>query len=259
MPFTPLLTNRFNHLPRNRLDPYDTIKVGREIAMSTPAQILANRTNAQNSTGPRSPEGKVAVSQNARSHGLTGSFSVLAHEDRAEFDSLLNEYQAEFHPQSAHETFLVEQMAQSRWTLARARRLEAHVLDQLAGAPAADDPDARIAAQIVGHAASPFNTVQRYIRADDRAYFRAHRDLTRAREKTSQNKANADDALFAELLRPVSYIPKTAPPPVDPPAPKPEPLKAASATAACEPLATANPPKAPATWMTSIGARSASA
>ncbi len=39
--------------------------------MSTQAQILANRRNAQNSTGPRTPQGKAAVSQNAVKHGLT--------------------------------------------------------------------------------------------------------------------------------------------------------------------------------------------
>ena len=33
--------------------------------MATAAQIQANRANAQNSTGPRTPEGKARVSQNA--------------------------------------------------------------------------------------------------------------------------------------------------------------------------------------------------
>jgi len=39
--------------------------------MSTEAQILANRRNAQKSTGPRTRGGKAAVSQNAVKHGLT--------------------------------------------------------------------------------------------------------------------------------------------------------------------------------------------
>ena len=34
--------------------------------MATEAQIEANRANAQKSTGPRTPEGKAAVAQNAQ-------------------------------------------------------------------------------------------------------------------------------------------------------------------------------------------------
>jgi hypothetical protein len=38
--------------------------------MATQAQILANRRNAQKSTGPRTEKGKAVVSQNAVKHGL---------------------------------------------------------------------------------------------------------------------------------------------------------------------------------------------
>ena len=38
--------------------------------MSTEAQNHTNRLNSQKSTGPRTSEGKAAVSQNAVKHGL---------------------------------------------------------------------------------------------------------------------------------------------------------------------------------------------
>ena len=39
--------------------------------MATEAQILPNPRNAQKSTGPRTPEGRVAISQNAVKHALS--------------------------------------------------------------------------------------------------------------------------------------------------------------------------------------------
>lgn len=50
--------------------------------MTSPAQIHANRQNARRSTGPRTPLGRQASSQNARRHGLTASpppDAILAH------------------------------------------------------------------------------------------------------------------------------------------------------------------------------------
>ena len=145
--------------------------------MTESARTRANQQNAKKSTGPRTAAGKAAVAQNARQHGLSGSFSILAHEDGTEFQALLDQYRAEFKPASADENFLVEQMAQSRWTLARARHLETHMLDQLASQPPQpDNPDARIAAEFLARSGSSPATVQRYATAAERSYFRARRE-----------------------------------------------------------------------------------
>jgi signal transduction histidine kinase len=159
--------------------------------MQNSARTRANRENAKKSTGPRTAAGKTAVAVNARQHGLSGSFNILAHEDRVEFHALLDQYRAEFKPRSADEGFLVEQMAQSRWTLARARRIESHLLDQLAGAPLkANEPDARIAAELIARSGAALATVQRYATTAERAYFRARRELLQARSSELRNKAN---------------------------------------------------------------------
>ena len=39
--------------------------------MASPAQIHANQVNAQNSTGPKTAEGKARASRNNLRHGLT--------------------------------------------------------------------------------------------------------------------------------------------------------------------------------------------
>ena len=58
--------------------------------MSTINQIRANQANAQNSTGPSTPEGKAKVSQNRRTHGLTGGHVILPTESTDDYAALLD-------------------------------------------------------------------------------------------------------------------------------------------------------------------------
>jgi hypothetical protein len=125
--------------------------------MATSAQITANQHNASLSTGPKTPEGKAAAARNATKHGLSGAFTVLPHEDQDEFDILLACLRDEFKPAGEHESFLVEQMAQSRWRLARAGRLETAMLDQMLKGYTPADDDQRIAANLLQ---SPHRTAE---------------------------------------------------------------------------------------------------
>jgi hypothetical protein len=63
--------------------------------MKTLARTQANRSNALESTGPRTPAGKAIVARNAIKHGLLSREVVLMMEDRAAFRALatgLREY-----------------------------------------------------------------------------------------------------------------------------------------------------------------------
>ena len=111
--------------------------------MPTAAQLAANRANAQLSTGPRSPEGKQTAAANSTRHGLSGAFTLLPHENAADYSKLHDAYTAEFSPASVHEEFLVKQMAQARWRLGRARRLETLLRADYAS-PAPANPDSAI-------------------------------------------------------------------------------------------------------------------
>jgi hypothetical protein len=71
--------------------------------------------------------------------GLSGALTVLRHEDQDEFDVLLARFREEFAPANQHGSFLVEQMAQSRWRLSRAGRLETAILDRMIGSELDDD------------------------------------------------------------------------------------------------------------------------
>jgi hypothetical protein len=180
--------------------------------MSNSARTRANRKNAQHSTGPRTDSGKAAVSQNARRHGLSGAFSLLPHEDRDEFQKLIADYRLEFKPVSSDETLLIQQMAQSRWTLARARRIEAHLLNLLMGVELpAGDPDARIAIQLDQKSGAALATIQRYATTAEGTYHRARRTLQQARSRELRNKAMELQIWLKEQFKTPSLAPPRNP------------------------------------------------
>jgi hypothetical protein len=98
--------------------------------MATPRQIEANRRNAQKSTGPKTPEGKQAVSLNSLRHGLRAATVVLPREDAAEFQRLCDDLEAEWRPQTRTEQIYLEQMAVAYWKLRRHERCEMQLLSQ---------------------------------------------------------------------------------------------------------------------------------
>ncbi len=83
-----------------------------------------NRANAQLSSGPRTPEGKLASSRNSTKHGLASGQLIIPGEDRATFEALLHNLLDEHHPATPTEELLVTRMAQSHWLTQRAIRFQ---------------------------------------------------------------------------------------------------------------------------------------
>ena len=99
--------------------------------MSTEAQILANRLNAQKSTGPRTAEGKAAVSQNAVKHGLLAEQDVINSESQADFELYRQQILDELSPVSPMESILAERIVTLSWRLKRAGRFQNQAIDAL--------------------------------------------------------------------------------------------------------------------------------
>ena len=74
--------------------------------MTTLLQAEANRRNAQHSTGPRTPEGKAASSQNHFKHGLYSKQLIIAGENSADLDALKADLIAEHKPATTTEALL---------------------------------------------------------------------------------------------------------------------------------------------------------
>jgi hypothetical protein len=98
--------------------------------MSTPAQIEANRLNAQASTGPTSPEGKAKSSLNALSHGFYSKHLLLPDEDPAELELLRSSLIESYIPEDGAELLLVERVISSQWKLQRLNKLEAATIQR---------------------------------------------------------------------------------------------------------------------------------
>jgi hypothetical protein len=133
------------------------------------AQIAANRENATHSTGPTSEIGKAIVSQNRTVHGLNynpETFRVLACEDQAKYDALLQALRDEHKPTETTETLLVTSMAQHRWLLQRANRLQETCFSQ----ETAEITDQKL-----------FSLYLRYATAHERAFHKCLTDLLKLR------------------------------------------------------------------------------
>ena len=108
--------------------------------MATPAQIQANRRNAQKSTGPCSVEGKAAVRFNALRHGVDAESLVIPGEDPAALADLFSDYREQFHPVGPLETALVETIVRADWCQRRYARVEAEVIKSLMAAAEGEVP-----------------------------------------------------------------------------------------------------------------------
>jgi hypothetical protein len=92
--------------------------------MISEKQLEANRRNAQQSTGPKTIEGKSRSSRNNLRHGLTGQVTVMPNEDREVHDTFCNELIEGFQPETPIEQQLAQSIAEDSWRLNRARAIE---------------------------------------------------------------------------------------------------------------------------------------
>jgi len=99
--------------------------------MTSQAQINANRLNSQKSTGPRTDEGKRAVSQNAVTHGLFAHDAVIKCEDPAEYELHREALLDELNPVGAIESMLAERIVSLSWRLQRVERMQNQATDCL--------------------------------------------------------------------------------------------------------------------------------
>jgi hypothetical protein len=92
--------------------------------MSSIAQILANRQNAERSTGPVTAEGRARVSKNATKLGLFSVANFVSPEEQDIFKEFETGYMAELSPTTPLEQTLSREIIQAAWRLRRCASLE---------------------------------------------------------------------------------------------------------------------------------------
>ena len=78
-----------------------------------------NWANAQQSTGPKTPEGKQHSSLNALRHGLTGQIVVMPNEDLAAYQQYVKSLIDDLQPVGAIEAILIQALADCSWRMSR--------------------------------------------------------------------------------------------------------------------------------------------
>ena len=82
-------------------------------------QLVANRANAQKSTGPKTDEGKAVASQNAVKHGLYAKDIIIKSphykEDEVEYQLLYQSLYEELRPETTFQEYLVRKIANCLW------------------------------------------------------------------------------------------------------------------------------------------------
>jgi len=87
----------------------------------------ADRAHPNASTGPRSAEGKARSSMNALKSGIYSKSLIIPGEDRAQLDTLLEEYSQRYRPAVPEQRDLVDILIRSTWTLRRLAIAEAQI------------------------------------------------------------------------------------------------------------------------------------
>ena len=180
--------------------------------MASPAQIAANRANAQRSTGPRSVAGKNITRQNATTHGLCRHITLLDDDDPSEAQALLAELMAEHQPQGPTEEIIVFKMAENFFLNKRASHyLAIHTMYNEGRDADEEDETKQIALYL------------RYYTTTDRAFNKNLFDLRKLQKERREQQAKSGIGSVSQNVEappaPAQNSVAAAPPTAEKPAP----------------------------------------
>jgi hypothetical protein len=172
--------------------------------MASPAQILANRENARQSSGPKTDTGKQTSSRNAIRHGLTSTQIVIPGEDQSAYEELLRGMHQSYAPANEAERVLVDQIAANAWRLMRAQRVETAFFAKLT--EGAEDPSAALAAAFLDRP-KEMARIHRYVASAQSAYYKAITQLSKLqKERVVIEEATLESLPYLSSHNPVGFV-----------------------------------------------------
>ena len=151
--------------------------------MATAVQVLANRENAQLSTGPTSEEGKAKAAQNAVRHHLTARGLIVPlgmEDDFALLEAGLLEH---LMPLGDLQNLLFKRILECAWNVERCRRAEGDLF-----APAEDKGIAPLLDQ---NEDPRYARIQKYARQNENSMLKLMRELGRLSDRSPIPRRNA--------------------------------------------------------------------
>jgi hypothetical protein len=178
--------------------------------MATIAQINAAVSNAQHSTGPRTPQGKAVSSRNALKLVLFAQAEILPGEDPEALAQLARDFEAAYEPEGPVEIMLVNDLVRAIWLERRYARIEAEVINIRYAALSPEDRANALGA-IFLHDAEGANVLQKIERRRAAARRQAERARKQIEEHISRNLAlepqpDPDPAPAGVIPNPVTAI-----------------------------------------------------
>src|SRR6516165_4264030 len=98
--------------------------------MTSERRIKANRRNAQNSTGPRTPAGKARVALNGMKHGLLSREALVPGEREADLVAFGKRLRGQLAPLGELEILLTDRVVSCGWRLRRLIQVESRLFGE---------------------------------------------------------------------------------------------------------------------------------
>ena len=95
--------------------------------MATESQIAANRQNAENSTGPRTEEGKARASRNAVTFGIYSAADFVRPDETHTYQLFCQHFKKDLRPEGALEQTLAAEIIHAAWRLRRCATAESEM------------------------------------------------------------------------------------------------------------------------------------